>query len=224
MPGVSTDDPLPIAGRLAVGRTNGNAGRSSRKRPRSGGWSANSTPRNWPSARRPRRNCSAAGRPSSICCRRPAIGTPPKSEQRLGRIRQKLQQQAAEAAAESSTITLQADAMPLANVLAAFQRQSGNTIVDGREKFGQPATDPKLKVRLRQDALLAGAGSLVGPGRADGLSVFRTSRRSKWWPRRARSRLARVGRACYVGPFRIEPVGRRRPARSPPAGRPSRSW
>ena len=53
--------------------------------------------------------------------------------QRLGRIRQKLQQRAAEAAAQSSTITLHADAMPLAKVLAEFSRQSGNTIVDERE-------------------------------------------------------------------------------------------
>ncbi len=52
---------------------------SNRKRPKFDGWSTNSTRRNWPNARRPRRNCSAAGRPSSICCRRPAIGPRPKS-------------------------------------------------------------------------------------------------------------------------------------------------
>ena len=138
--------------------------------------------------------------------------------QRLGRIRQKLQQQAAEAAAKSSTITLQADAMPLANVLAAFQRQSGNKIVDGRDgNLRQPAADPETESGLRQNALLAGAGPLVGPGRADGLSVFRTSGDRGGCRRRAAKPIARVGRACYVGPFRIEPtaVMARRDLRQP---------
>ena len=39
--------------------------------------------------------------------------TPAEVQQRLGRIRQKLQHAAADAAAEASTITLHADAMPL---------------------------------------------------------------------------------------------------------------
>ena len=68
--------------------------------------------------------------------------------QRLGRVRQKLQQLAAEAAARASTITLHADAMRLSKILAEFQRQSGNAIVDAREKFGQAVTDPALKVNF----------------------------------------------------------------------------
>ena len=118
--------------------------------------------------------------------------------QRLGRIRQKLQQQAAEAAARSSTITLQADAMPLSNVLAAFQRQSGNKIADCREKFGQPAADPKLKVRfdktpfwLALDRLLDQAGLTVYPfseQAAIDVVVAPPGEKS----------VARTGRACYA--------------------------
>ena len=36
--------------------------------------------------------------------------------------------------------------MPLLKVLAAFQAQSGNAIVDCRREFGQPTSDPALKV------------------------------------------------------------------------------
>ncbi len=73
---------------------------------------------------------------------------PAEVQQRLGRIRQRLQQAAANAAAEASTITLHADAMPLGKILAAFAEQSGNAIVDYRRQFGQPATDPKLTIRF----------------------------------------------------------------------------
>ena len=45
--------------------------------------------------------------------------------QRLGRVRQKLQQQAADNAARSSTMTLHADAMPLSKILAAFSASVG---------------------------------------------------------------------------------------------------
>ena len=139
--------------------------------------------------------------------------------QRLGRIRQKLQQQAAEAAARSSTITLRADAMPLSNVLAAFQRQSGNKIADCREKFGQPAADPKLKVRFDKTPFWLALDRLLDQA---GLSVHAFSEQAAIDVVAAppgATPIARAGRACYVGPFRIEPttVMARRDLRQPGA-------
>ena len=173
--------------------------------PRSSGWSGSSMPRNWPSGTPPRRNCSNAARPSSTCSRRPASGCRPRSQQRLARVRQKLQRLAADAAAKPSTITLRADAMPLSKVLAAFEQQSGNTIVDSREKLGQPVTDPELKVKFDKtpfwpalDQVLDQAGLTLYPfAEQPGLNVVAAP---------GQAAAARTGRACYVGPFRIEPV------------------
>jgi hypothetical protein len=139
-------------------------------------------------------------------------------KQRLGRIRQKLQQQAAEAVARSSTITLKADAMPLADILAAFQRQSGNKITDARKGLGQPVTDPKLKLNFDKtpfwpalDGVLDQAGLALYPfSEQAAISIVALP---------PGKQLKRVGRASYVGPFRIEPTGvtARRDLRQPEA-------
>ncbi len=126
-------------------------------------------------------------------------------QQRLARVRQKLQRLAADAAARPSTITLRADAMPLSKILAAFGQQSGNTIVDSREKLGQPVTDPNLKVKFDKtpfwpalDQLLDQAGLTLYPfAEQAGLNVVAAP---------GQATVARTGRGCYVGPFRIEPV------------------
>jgi hypothetical protein len=126
-------------------------------------------------------------------------------QQRLARVRQKLQRLAADAAARPSTISLHADAMPLSKILAAFARQSGNAIVDCREKLGQPAADPKLKVNFDKtpfwpalDQLLDQAGLTLYPfADQPGLNLVAAP---------GQETVARAGRACYVGPFRIEPV------------------
>ena len=78
----------------------------------------------------------------------PSDRLPAETEQRLGRIRQRLQQAAAGAVADTSLVTLDARAMPLTRILAAFQEQSGNTIVDYRRQFGQAVTDPQLTIRF----------------------------------------------------------------------------
>jgi hypothetical protein len=126
-------------------------------------------------------------------------------QQRLGRIRQKLEQIAADAATGDSMITLHADAMPLNEILHAFQKQSGNAIIDYRQKFGQPADNPKLSVQFDKtafwpalDQLLDQAGlSLYSFGQQRGLHVVATL---------AEKKAVRVGRASYSGPFRFEPL------------------
>ena len=140
--------------------------------------------------------------------------------QRLDRVRQKLQQQAADDAARPSTVTLHADAMPLSKILAAFQRQSGNTIIDQRGKRGEGGPevgDPDLKVNFNKtpfwkalDQLADQAGLLVYPFTEKAAIVLTTSPNGgtlvlNGMPPAAR--VPRVGHACYSGPFRIEPAG-----------------
>ncbi len=95
---------------------------------------------------------------------------PAEVQQRAGRIRQQLELALAQQAADASTITLHAKAMPLSEILEQFQRQSGNTILDYRPQFGQPVSDPKLAVDFDKtefwpalDRLLDRAGLAVYP-------------------------------------------------------------
>jgi hypothetical protein len=125
-------------------------------------------------------------------------------QQRLVRIRQKLQQEAARASVKSSTIALHADAMPLKKILAAFQRQSGNTIVDDRGRFGQPAADPKLAVRFDQTPFWPALDRVLDQA---GLTVYPFSEHSAINVVAAgEKQAARAETACYSGPFRFEPV------------------
>ncbi len=126
-------------------------------------------------------------------------------QQRLGRIRQRLQLAAADSTARASLITLQADNLPLSQILAAFQQQSGNSITDYRRKFSQPVTDPKLTIQFDKtpfwpalDKLLDQAGMTLYPyGKPHTLNVVAAL---------GNKELPRFGRASYSGPFRFEAV------------------
>lgn len=130
--------------------------------------------------------------------------TPDGVAQRLGRVRQKLEQAVAEEMAEPSTITLGPATLRLSALLAALEEQSGNRIVDARAQFGHKVADPELKVEFQQmpfwealDSVLDLAGLTVYPyGQERAVHVVA----------RPEGQMPRIGRACYKGPFRIEPV------------------
>ena len=125
-------------------------------------------------------------------------------KERLGRIRQKLQQQSAEAAAQASPITLHDPAMRLSKILAEMQKQSGNAIVDARRQSGPPPADPELKVdfdktpfwRALDDVLDRAGLGVYAFGQQRGINVVS----------RSRGHSPRGSHASYSGPFRFEPV------------------
>lgn len=135
----------------------------------------------------------------------PTERAPAEVKQRLGRIRQKLEQVASDAAAKASTITLPAKDMPLSEILEAFQAQSGNAIVDYRRQFGQPVADPTLTVGFDKtpfwpalDKLLDQAGLTIYPyAKQRAISVV-TALGDK--------RTDRAGQVSYSGPFRFEAI------------------
>jgi hypothetical protein len=128
-----------------------------------------------------------------------------ESKQRLGRILQKLQRATAEAAAQPTAVTLDAKAMPLAQVLAAIEQQTGNKIVDYRQQFGQQPTDPPLTLSFKQtpfwqaldETLDQAEMTVYAYGEDRGLHIVGRT------PRQA----PRSGRAFYSGPFRFEATG-----------------
>jgi hypothetical protein len=139
--------------------------------------------------------------------------TPAEVRERLGRVRQQLERQAANAVADASTITLRAEAMRLSKILAAFEHQSGNAIIDGRSRFGQPVTDPLLKAHFDKVPFWAALAKVLDDA---GLTVDPYSGRAIEIVAVAGNRRAGRSRACYSGPFRIAPIdvvtrGLRRP-------------
>ena len=106
--------------------------------------------------------------------------------------------------ARPSLITLRGDTMPLSEVLAALEEQSGNKIVDFRDEFGQQATDPPLTVDFDKVPFWEALDRILDQAR---LTVYDFGEeRAISLVARAGSRNPRVGGACYTGPFRIEPV------------------
>ncbi len=123
---------------------------------------------------------------------------------RLDRIRKTLQEKAAQAAAEATRVTLKGE-MPLSEALAALAKQSGNKIVDFRERFGQQAPDPAVKADFQEvpfwnalDDLLDQAGLTVYNFSGEPGTVAIVSRGS--------SELSRADRATYSGLFRFEGI------------------
>lgn len=136
----------------------------------------------------------------------PAIDdrTPAEIAQRLGRVRHKLQQAMAQAATQTARVTLQGDGMPLSQVLAAIQEQTGNKIVDSRARTGEPGLDRELKVDFRQTPFWQALDQVLDQAELT-LYPFPEEKAIHLVPR-PESHLPRAGRACYAGPFRLEPV------------------
>ncbi len=138
-------------------------------------------------------------------------------QERLGRVRRRLQQAASEAFAHSSLITLHADAIPLQKMLAALQEQSGNVVADCRPQFGRSADgDPTLALHFDKTPFWPALDQVLDQA---GLTAYAyAGRRAVCLV--AASNGKRVGRACYSGPFRIEPLSivARRDLNRPDAG------
>jgi hypothetical protein len=134
----------------------------------------------------------------------PAINarTPAEIQQRIGRIRQKVERTASADAGRASLVTLKADAMPLSKVLATLSDQTGNQVVDYRKDFGHVVTDPPVTIELTKapfwqafDAVLDQAGMAVYPYGGQIRVIGRMQ-----------GQVARAAAACYAGPFRLEPI------------------
>jgi len=119
----------------------------------------------------------------------------------LDRIKQKLQQVVAEAAARPALITLRGDGLPLSQVLAALEKQSGNRIIDDR---GAGAADPPLKVNFDKTPFWQALDAVLDQA---GLTVYLFGKpRAIHIVARSEGERPRVGRASYSGPFRVEPL------------------
>jgi hypothetical protein len=130
--------------------------------------------------------------------------TPAEVRNRLMRIRNALVKSEVEAATRPSVVSLVGE-MPFSAAIAEITRQTGNKLVDYRERFNQEVADPKVKVELDKvsfwqalDTVLDSANlTIYNYDEEKGALAF-TSRGDGMPPR--------VGRGSYSGLFRLEPT------------------
>ncbi len=124
-------------------------------------------------------------------------------KKRVDSIRHQVQETAAKTSAQASVVTLHSPGMKLSKILADFQKQTGNPIIDDRAQRGQPVTDPELKADFDKtpfwkalDTVLDQAGLAVDAfSPQHGICVV--ARPSGQAPR---------SHGSYSGPFRFEAV------------------
>jgi hypothetical protein len=80
----------------------------------------------------------------------PAVdaSTAAETRERLIRIRTSLEQASADTVTKASRVTLEGT-MPLSDILKAFEKQTGNRVIDFRERFGQQPSDQPLSIEFQ---------------------------------------------------------------------------
>jgi hypothetical protein len=121
---------------------------------------------------------------------------------RLDRIRQTLQLAAAEATARGSRIDLRGE-MKLSEALAALEQQSGNELIDFRQRFGQHVSDPAIETDFEATPFWQALDSVLD--QVD-LTIYNYSGKPGALAIVARDseEFERTRRAAYAGLFRFE--------------------
>jgi len=136
----------------------------------------------------------------------PAISarTPAEMKNRLGRVRAALMKTAVAATAKAVFVSLSGE-MPASKAIAELAKQSGNPLVDYREKFNQEARDPMIKVELKDVPFWQAFDTVLD---AANLSVyeFDEEKGALAYVARGDGALPRIGKASYSGLFRLEPA------------------
>jgi hypothetical protein len=124
--------------------------------------------------------------------------------ERLARIRQQIEDRAAKAATGATTITLSAKSMPLSEVIAAIEKQTGNKFIDNRDRQGDEANfkGAPIDIELKSERFWPAVDQIFDQaklgiysyGGKDALSIV--GRDPADGPRH--------GRAAYSGPFRLD--------------------
>jgi len=136
----------------------------------------------------------------------PAISdrTSAEAARRLTRLRQQLTRAQARAAAEPTRVTLHGKDLPLAEVFAAISKQTGNTIVDHRAKFGGVADPVKVSVDFDHTPYWQALDQVLDQA---GLTLYGfAGERGAFVINRPPGAAPRAAQATYAGMFRLEPV------------------
>lgn len=124
--------------------------------------------------------------------------------ERLARIRKQVEDRAAKAATAATTITLAAKDMPVAEVIAAIEKQTGNRFIDNREQQGEQtnAKDTRINIELKGEKFWPAVDQILDQAK---LGIY------AYGGKEALSIVARDAadsprhkHAAYNGPFRLD--------------------
>ncbi|MCA9229573.1 MAG: hypothetical protein KDA57_02900 [Planctomycetales bacterium] len=145
----------------------------------------------------------------------PLEGMPAEVRLRLSRVRQRIERRQGDKELVASRLTLSASAMDLSAVLKVVQEQTSNELMDYRDQFGQDAQPRNVTIEIENEAFWPAIDKILD---ATEMSLYPFAEEEALAVINREERAApRVGRASYVGPFRIEPLAvvARRSLRSP---------
>jgi hypothetical protein len=129
---------------------------------------------------------------------------PAEVKNRLTRVENALMKAAIEATTRTALVTLSGE-MPVSQALAELTKQSGNRLVDYRERFNQEIRDPKVKIALDKVPFWQALDTVLD---AAELSIYNYDEEAAAlaYTSRGEESVARAGRAAYSGLFRLEPT------------------
>jgi hypothetical protein len=122
--------------------------------------------------------------------------------ERLSRLRQQVEDRVAKSAVEATTVTLSANEMPLADVFATIEKQTGNKLVDTREQQGDAAAPSKITIELKDEDFWPAVDQIFDKANL-GIYAYGGEEALSIVARASDSR-PRYQASDYRGPFRIE--------------------
>jgi hypothetical protein len=140
---------------------------------------------------------------------------PQEVQARLAHVASEVRSRMAKQAIEATHVTLDVKEAPLAEVLEAIEKQTGNHVIDYREKFGQEGGEKKITVKVDNEPFWSAMDKVLDAAQ---MSPYAFSGEDMLaLVDREPGVLRRAGRAVYSGPFRIEAtnVSAQRGLRSP---------
>jgi hypothetical protein len=140
---------------------------------------------------------------------------PQEVQARLARVASEVRSRMAKKSIEATQVTLDVKEAPLAEVLAALEKQTGNRLSDYREQFGQEAGEKKVTLKVENEPFWSALDKLLDAAQMSPYGF--SGEDSLALVDREQGALRRSGRAEYAGPFRIEAmtVGAQRGLRTP---------
>ena len=135
---------------------------------------------------------------------KPIEGMPEEVRSRLERLRRQLENQQADQSTSASKLTLNAEAMEFNALLEIIQEQTGNRLVDYRDQFGQDTKPLSVTLNLENEEFWPVLDQVLEQTE---MSLYPFSgENSLAIIQREQGVTSRLGKASYVGPFRIEAI------------------
>lgn len=130
--------------------------------------------------------------------------TPAEVRNRLTRVRNALQKAEIEAATKPALVSLSGE-MLFSEAVAQMTAQTGNKLVDYRERFNQEGSDPKIKVELDKVPFWQALDTVLD---AASLTIynFDEEQGALAYTSKGENAVPRLGKASYSGLFRLEPT------------------